>query len=81
MLRFPRIRGLEVYTRIDWCSAMPWKRADAMQRNKAVFETVDDLQNSLASPVLGELREDVRRGPPAEGGSVHYPMTTMRVQP
>ncbi len=81
MLRFPRIRGLEVYTRMDWCSGMPWKRADAMQRNKVVFDNVDDLQSSLASPVLDELREDVRRGPPAEGGSVHYPMATVRVWP
>jgi uncharacterized protein (TIGR02118 family) len=81
MLKFPGLLGLDVYTRIDWCSSMPWARAQAMQRNKVVFNSVRALGEALASPVLRELREDVRRAPPVEGGSVHYPMKTQRVLP
>jgi hypothetical protein len=81
MLRFPNLQGLDVYTRIDWCSSMPWRRAEAMQRNKTVFTDTQALNESLASPVLDELRADVRRAPPAEGGSIHYPMNTQRLMP
>lgn len=45
-----------------------------MQRNKTAYTNAHALNESLASPVLDDLRADVRRAPPAEGHSIHYPM-------
>jgi len=76
MLKFPGLRALDVYSRVDWTSELPWRRMDAIQRNKVVFDDLRALSAALASSVLEELREDVRHAPPVEGSSVHYPMQT-----
>src|SRR5271163_4398347 len=34
MARFPEIREIEIYSRLDWCGFLPWRRVDHMQRNK-----------------------------------------------
>src|SRR5271155_1430936 len=34
MAAFPGIRELEIYTRLDWVSVLPWQRLNFMQRNK-----------------------------------------------
>jgi hypothetical protein len=81
MARFPAIRQIEVYTRIDWICAMPWARADAMQRNKVVFDDEDALRAALASDVRHEMRADFHRFPPFTGRNTHYPMHTRIVRP
>ena len=43
MAEFPGIRELEVYTRLDWVSLLPWTRLNFMQRNKVVFDSADAL--------------------------------------
>ena len=79
MARFPAIRGIEISTRIDWCSATGWRRESAMQRNKVVFDTPEALTAALNSPVRHEMRADFRQFPPFTGRNTHYPMWTLRV--
>src|SRR5579875_2068028 len=81
MARFPGIREIEVYTRIDWICAMPWPREDAMQRNKVVFDDEAALHRALNSEVRHEMRADFHRFPPFTGRNTHYPMHTRIVTP
>jgi hypothetical protein len=76
MARFPGIRLLEVYTRLDWVSAMPWRRANFMQRNNVAFDSPDALTQALHSPVRHEMRADFKTFPPFTGPTSHYAMAT-----
>jgi len=79
MARFPRIREIEVCTRLDWCGFLPWPRADAMLRNKVVFDDPAALTAALNSPVRHEMREDYREFPPFSGAVTHFPMRALEV--
>ena len=79
MRRFPGIRGVEVSSRIDWCSALPWERVNYIQRNKVVFDDADALKMALASPVMQEMRADLGEFPPFCGGNAHFPMRTVQI--
>ncbi|HWK46623.1 MAG TPA: EthD family reductase [Stellaceae bacterium] len=81
MARFPGIREIEISTRIDWCSGLPWPRVAHMQRNKTVFDSPEALNAALNSPVRDEMRADFRNFPPFSGKNSHYPMTTLTVIP
>ncbi|HEX4112125.1 MAG TPA: EthD family reductase [Stellaceae bacterium] len=76
MARLPGIRELEVYTRLDWCSALPARRVAYLQRNKVVFDNETALRDALNSPVRHELRADFRNFPRFSGPVTHYPMET-----
>src|SRR5260370_164267 len=73
MARFPGIREIEISTRVDWCSGLPWPRVECMQRNKVVFDNPAALTAALNSPVRDEMRADFRDFPPFSGKSTHYP--------
>jgi hypothetical protein len=79
MARFPAIREIEVCTRLDWCGFLPWPRADAMLRNKVVFDDASGLTAALHSPVRHEMRADYQRFPAFTGAVTHFPMTTVSV--
>jgi hypothetical protein len=81
MAEFPDVRELEVYTRIDWVSALPWRRVHHMQRNKVAFDNADALTRALNSPVRHRMREDYKTFPPFMGANTHYAMTTRVVGP
>jgi hypothetical protein len=81
MVQLPDIREVEIYTRIDWCSFLPWQRVDVMQRNKVAFDSEAALDASLQSPIRSRMREDYFRFPPFSGGNIHYPMHTRIVRP
>jgi hypothetical protein len=81
MKRFPGIRELEIYTRLDWCGGLKWRRVDYMQRNKVVFDDAASLTAALNSPVRHEMRLDFSKFPPFTGGNTHYPMATRTVLP
>jgi hypothetical protein len=74
MARFPGIREIEVCTRIDWCGFLPWPRANAMLRNKVVFDDPAALTAALNSPARHEMREDFKLFPAFTGPVTHYPM-------
>ena len=81
MARFPDIREIEIYTRLDWCGGLPWRRTDHMQRNKVVFDTPAALTAALNSPVRHEMRADFAKFPPFTGRNTHFPMLTHLVRP
>ena len=74
MTQLPGIRELEIYTRIDYRSALKHMRATAMQRNKVVFDDVASLDAALASPVRARMKADFDSFPPYSGATPHYPM-------
>jgi hypothetical protein len=79
MARFPGIREIEIYTRIDWCSFLPWPRVEHMQRNKVVFDSPAALTAALNSPVRHEMRADFAKFPQFTGPNTHFPMATRTV--
>jgi uncharacterized protein (TIGR02118 family) len=81
MGRFPGIRQIEIYTRIDWCGFLPWRRVEHMQRNKVVFDSPAALTAALNSPVRHEMRKDFAQFPSFSGPNTHYPMLTRTVRP
>jgi hypothetical protein len=80
MTTFPKVRGVDVYTRVDWCDALPWRREAHMQRNRVAFGSVQDLLAALDSPVRELMRQDHGRFPPYREGSRHYPMRVTRLR-
>ena len=81
MAKFPGVRLVEIYTRIDWVSGLGWPQETVMQRNKLMFDSPAALTAGLASPVLHEMRADFNRFPPFQGGNVHYALETRRAPP
>jgi hypothetical protein len=81
MAMFPGIRELEVYTRLDWISAQPWRQLNFMQRNKVAFDSPAALTAALNSPVRHKMRADFRTFPAFSGPNTHFAMTTRHVQP
>ena len=81
MRTFPGVRQIEVYTRVDWIDALPWRRVNYMQRNKLVFDSPSALSAALLSPVIHDMRADFHRFPPFTGSNIHFPMTTRVVAP
>lgn len=78
MTGYPKVCGVDVFTRIDWCDSMPWLRVAYMQRNRIAFESPQDLLAALASPVRDQMRQDHDRFPTYSDGSRHYPMLVTR---
>jgi hypothetical protein len=81
MAMFPGIRELEVYTRLDWVSALPWTRLNFMQRNKVAFDSAEALDRALNSPVRHDMRADFKTFPRFTGPNNHYAMATRIVEP
>ena len=67
MAKFPGVRVVETYTRMDWVCGLDWPPETAMQRNKLVFDSPAALTAGLASPVLQEMRADFNRFPSISG--------------
>lgn len=81
MARFPGVRAIEIYTRIDAVVGLGWSREDAIQRNKLLFDSPEALTTALHSPVLQDMRADFHQLPPFAGGNVHYVLQTRFVAP
>jgi len=76
MASFPEFRELEVYTRLDWVTQQPWRRANFMQRNKVVFDDLTALDRALHSPVRYAMRADFNAFPKFSGPNRHHAMAT-----
>lgn len=76
MAKFPGVRAIEIYTRIDWVSGLDWEHENAMQRNKLLFDSAGALSAGLSPEIMQEMRADFHRFPPFEGGNAHYAMAT-----
>ena len=79
MRKFPKVREIEICTRVDWIGGLTGMRVDFMQRNKLMFDSPEDLSAALASPVIREMRADFHQFPEFAGGNAHYPMLTRAV--
>src|SRR5262245_235854 len=76
MMQLPGLRELEVYTRLDWISSLPFRRVNFFQRNKVAFDSEAALASALHSPARHKMREDYGVFPPFTGGNPHYAMMT-----
>lgn len=76
MRRFPGVREVVTYRPVAWRGELDWARADALQRNKVVFDSPAALSAALVSPVMAEMRADRAAFPPFEGAATHHPMWT-----
>src|SRR5262245_23189120 len=81
MANLPSIRELEVYTRLDWVTSLPWPHVNFMQRNKVVFDSPDALTQALNSPVRHKMRECYRAFPRFTGPTSHYAMASHILHP
>lgn len=79
MARLPGVREVEVYSRTEWRSTLPWPRADHLQRNKVVFDDAAALSAALNSPIRHEMRADFHRFPRFQGRVTHHPLATRLV--
>jgi hypothetical protein len=79
MTRLPAVRDVEVYTRLDWCGFLPWRRVDHIQRNKVVFDDAAALTAALNSPVRHDMRADFAGFPPFFGRTAHHAFRTRTV--
>ena len=79
MKKLPGLRELELYTRIDWVSALPWPKSEHMQRNKVVFDDPAAMRAAFESPVRAEMRQDFLSFPPFTEGNRHNPMATREI--
>jgi uncharacterized protein (TIGR02118 family) len=76
IVRLPNIRAVELFTRLDYVSAMPFRRVEYMQRNKVVFDSVAACRAALESPIRAEMRQDFLSFPKFTEGNRHNPMAT-----
>ncbi|KKB63502.1 hypothetical protein WM40_10760 [Robbsia andropogonis] len=74
MARFPGIREIEIYSRMDSCNTLDVAFVTPMQRNKVVFDSPAALDAALASPVRHQMRADFKEFPPYQGANHHFPM-------
>ena len=74
MARFPGIHEVEIHTPVHWCSGLPIARAEAMLRNRVVFDDAPALERALNSPIRHEMRADFARFPAYAGGNTHFAM-------
>jgi hypothetical protein len=79
MRRLPGIRDIEIYTRIDWVTGLPWPKAEHMQRNKVVFDSAEAATAAMASPVRAAMREEFLSFPSFTGANRHNPMATREI--
>ena len=81
MAKFPGVRLIEIYTRMDWVTGLAWPKEDMMQRNKLMFDSPEALSAGLIPEVMTEMRADFNHFPPFAGGNTHFAMLTRQVQP
>lgn len=76
MAKLPGIRGLEVYTPVEWRCPPALQRVRHLQRNKVVFDSAQALTAALNSPVRSAMRSHYRKLPCFSGRVTHYAMST-----
>lgn len=77
LARFPGIRSIEIYTPAIVISGIDLPIRKCLQRNKTVWDTVEDMNLAMASPVRDELRADIANLPEFTGHARHYPFATL----
>ncbi len=70
----PRIRSLLCYVPLPHQERGPLPAADYMIGNEVAFDSVEDFNRAMASPVRQEARKHFHQFPPFTGRNTHYPM-------
>lgn len=74
LAKLPAIRSVLCYVPIDVAAPAPLPAADYMLGNEVAFDSPQDFNAAMASPVRLELRAHFRSFPPFSGKNTHYPM-------
>jgi uncharacterized protein (TIGR02118 family) len=78
--RLPKIRSVLCYLPISWRDPNGLASPDYMLGNEVAFDSVDDFNAAMISPVRHELRAHYRRFPSFSGRNTHYPMMRTRLR-
>jgi hypothetical protein len=75
--RLPRLLRLEVCTRIDWRSGLPWPRSRTFLRSTVNFASDHDLKAAFSSSVRLDIRADAGKLPAFTGDKPHLVMQAL----
>jgi uncharacterized protein (TIGR02118 family) len=81
LARFPNIRSVLCDFPIPWRDPNGLASPDYMLGNEVAFDSLEDFNAAMASPVRHELRAHYRNLPRFSGRNTHYPMMRTRVFP
>jgi uncharacterized protein (TIGR02118 family) len=76
--RFPRIRSIMCYFPLDAGAAGQLPRADYMLGNEVVFDSIEDFNAAMQSPVRHEMRSHFHSFPKFSGPVTHFAMLRER---
>lgn len=76
---FPNIRNVICYVPVPWTDPTGIPPAEYLLGNEVAFDSLDDLDAALNSPVRDTLREDFNGFPKFSGANTHYPMRRTRL--
>ncbi len=79
LAKLPRIRSVLCYFPIAWSDPHGFASAQYMLGNEVVFDSIDDFNAAMASPIRHELRAHYRELPAFSGRNTHYPMLRARL--
>jgi uncharacterized protein (TIGR02118 family) len=80
LCRLPGIRSVLCDLPIAWQDPNGLASPDYMLGNEVAFDSVDDFNAAMASPVRHEVRAHYREFPPFSGRNTHYPMMRTRLR-
>jgi uncharacterized protein (TIGR02118 family) len=80
LARLPRIRSVLCDFPIPWTDPNGLASAQYMLGNEVAFDSIDDFNTAMKSPVRQELRAHYRNFPPFSGRNTHYTMTRARLR-
>lgn len=74
----PHIRAIMCYLPLDDLKHPGVPDANYLIGNEVVFDSIEDLNTAMQSPVREELRRHYREFPPFSGAVTHFPMNRVR---
>jgi uncharacterized protein (TIGR02118 family) len=81
LAKLPQIRSVLCYLPVDIAAPAMVPAADYMLGNEVVFDSPEDFNAAMASPVRLELRAHFKSFPPFRGPNTHYPMMRRQLAP
>lgn len=75
LANFPGIRRIFCYVPVKWDDPSDIPGSNCIIGNEVVFDSLEDLNNAIASPAMALVAEHSRAMPRFQGSSTHFPMT------
>jgi len=79
LARLPKVRSVLCDFPLAWTDPNGFGSSDYMLGNEVVFDSIEDFNAAMASPIRHEMRAHYRKFPPFSGRNTHYPMTRTRL--